>query len=306
MPTYKRRRHSESECEEVQPRKQARQRSGRENDENEESYNRSHNRRKGKGRSEKEARPGQTLRALQHAGEYESIITEKDAEYASLLQKHEDQQASHKAEQARIIDQVVATSRAKEEKAAASMQRYKDEGTEANIKLQKLIQEVAALKSKAVRLQAAQKENAKLVSKVEEQRRGWEVSSAELRATKAELEQLRTVEDTYRLLTATDVEAKANGKFVCKLVKRNPYRVMEFELATGAEGEGDIVFKPLKIEMKGTEYPGYFKEKITFEPAQTPLLMRNLMSAVYCPEQDALPDQSQLLSPTASATPSRR
>ena len=31
----------------------------------------------------------------------------------------------------------------------------------------------------------------------------------------AELEQLRTVEDTYRLLTATDVEAKANGKVMC-------------------------------------------------------------------------------------------
>ena len=48
------------------------------------------------------------------------------------------------------------------------------------------------------------------------------------------------------------------------MVKRDPYRVISFELVAGEE---DILFKPKSIDMRGGDYPGYLKETYASLPS---------------------------------------
>lgn len=238
------------------------------------------------------------LREADRNVEYEKILEDKDKAYALLFERFTKLKSTYEQGQVQVLSDFMAKTEQNEKLATATIVSLQAEANTARAGLKKALEELEQLKSKPqvdasivnAEVAAVKAANTELQRQLQdkqaaaanEQLSSLEAANLALREqVKRQEEQLndssRLIE-TYRLLTATDVTHAKDDKFHCKLVRQNPFRVMEFELDARAD---DITFIPLKISLKGGSYPGYFKERITFEPNQTPLFMRNLLSTVY-------------------------
>lgn len=92
---------------------------------------------------------------------------------------------------------------------------------------------------------------------------------------------------TYRLATCMNVEvnAKNNEYMRCKAVNREQRKLLEFDLLidvpSGRPGEETVEYVPRKVILNGQEYPSFLRERISFAPSQTPLLLKNILGVVH-------------------------
>lgn len=198
---------------------------------------------------------------------YETMLAKKDKAFNDLLAAYNTLRATNEDDRQVLLEQVAVGGKGKATDGKVNYWRSQARSAQSELK---------------ATLQAVEQARDAFTQEVQEYKTHNEEMQATVTKQEGTITELKQMQSVYQLLTATQVIVKKNGKARCKVVNRNPHRVMEWELDTES---ADIEYKPKKIDMGGDNYPYYFKEPISFTPEETPVFMRNVLHAVYKAEK---------------------